>query len=238
MKALLPLFFVLICSFTWSQSIIDSGVRNYNQKNYREALKNLYEAEQMAAVFTEEAIAKLRFYKSQTLWKLNSSENDLIEDLVRDIVEGLRHASATNADWSLLANETYSEMRNVLTNQAERINKAANKQKELDEKIRLKRTYVAKLELVEYIQPSASNELIIAETLHEIGDLYFEAEGEALVMNLASEYYSKALKAYELARYNDPYSKPLIKAVLKIARRTGDAERVKEYTKLLELAGG
>jgi sugar diacid utilization regulator len=80
--------------------------------------------------------------------------------------------------------------------------------------------------------------LLLAQAHKEIGDFHFEVASDLTALQQVKESYEIAIKYYEIARYDDPFSKEIIEDLLDLSMRLDDQTRVEEYEELLKLAGG
>lgn len=223
--------------FSWSQSYIDSGIRHYNADEFKEALIDFEEAEKVKSMFTVNAISKLQIYRAKTLWQLNKSNEKISDEIIDQLVMDLSSAVAADSMYSTDANAIINDLYILVKSQAEDLYKKAGKEKDVWTRIGILDDYISRLFKVQEIKNTDEVELAIAKAHHEIGDIYF-AEEDIMFLSKAGEYYQSAIEHYEIARYNDPYSKDIIKSLLDLSKKMDDPERVEEYAKLLELAGG
>jgi len=238
MRGCLAAFFYFLFFGLFSQSYVDSGVRHFNQGEYREALADLQEAEKVKTVFTELAIAKLHFYHGVTLYKLQKPI-EMDRDKIYFIKEKLDKAiKVDSTNWFARSQEVYQGLADSRIEKAEKMLKEARKQEERELRVSLTKEYIFQLNLSEELVYNPDLELLKAEAYHEVGDLYFEDATKVSSLQEAAKNYQKAIELYEIARYNDPFSKEIIRKILMLSKRMDDPERIKEYSDLLELAGG
>lgn len=223
--------------FSWSQSYIDSGIRHYNADEFKEALIDFEEAEKVKSMFTAKAIGKLQIYRAKTIWELNKSNEKITDETIDQLLLDLSNAVSVDSIYVEDANTITNGLYSLVQAQVEDLYKKASKEKDVWTRIGILDDYISRLFKIQEIKNTEEVELAIAKAHHEIGDIYF-AEEDIMFLSKAGEYYQSAIEHYEIARYNDPYSKDIIKALLDLSKKMDDPARVEEYSKLLELAGG
>lgn len=231
---------IFLCCFSMflslGQSYIDSGIRHFNANEYQEAILDFDEAEKAKALFTAQAVAKLHFYQGMTLYRL--------ADLAYPSANMLRihryfgKSLALDSAWFSKINEAEVAMLDALMGRAKDLYKQASREKEKTDKADRLEKCLSILKMAEEILMTPEVEIKLAECHHEIGDLFFENVSEVISLQKAGSHYASAIKYYEVARYNDPFSKAIIEKLLILSKRMDDPARVKEYSDLIVLAGG
>ncbi|GAB4246704.1 MAG: hypothetical protein Tsb0034_25700 [Ekhidna sp.] len=207
-------------------------------EEYAEGLADIAEAEKAKSLFTPLAISKMHFYKGMLLFKMGDFESAVDETTANEIMLNFSKALELDSSWSSATKEVLHELHLAAMKQAASALKQARKVDEDSEVETLLNAYIAQLSLAERLEYHPDIELKKAEAYHELGDLYFKGEKTLGNMRKAADYFQKAIHEYELARYNDPFSKDIIKDLLLLSQRMDDVERIQEYSQLLELAGG
>lgn len=238
MKVLTSFFAVFLHFTVGAQSYIDSGIRHYKAKEFKEALVDFKEAENLKVMFTSSAVGKLQYYRGLTIWELNRGNDEIGEEEVNQILTDFHKAEKLDSSRSEAIELVIDQLYDLVYESSNSIGKKAGKEKSIDAKSQLLSKYVDRLLLCESVKKSEAVELNLAKAYHDFGDLYFQRAEDIIDVQIAEEKYKMAIDYYEIARYNDPYSKEIISALLTLSERMDDPERVKEYTKLLELAGG
>lgn len=237
MKTFLSTLFCAVTLFAHSQSYIDSGVRHYDAGEFSEALVDFNEAENVKSLFTSSAMAKLYFYKAMTLYEITDVSREAIGSILA-INQNFDKSLQLDSTWFEQINDTQTQLVGSLIGRGDLIFKQASKAKERLVKIDNLKAYLDVLKLAEEISLTPKVELKLAEGYFMMGDVYFEDSSNVASLQKAAQYYEQAIKYYEIARYNDPFSKSIIESLLTLSKRMDDPERVKEYSELLSLAGG
>lgn len=238
MKASFAILFLVFTYSIQAQSYVDSGIRHYIANEYEEALVDFEEADKLTSLFTEFAISKLHFYRGMSLYKIYGADPKLEMDMIRSIVEDLTKAVSIDSSWNTTAKDVFDAMYTRTLDRSEQLMKQARKLKEREERVAQTNEYIDVLQFAFEIRKDPKVELMTAEAYHEIGDLYFEDSNNVMSLQKAGANYQKAIEFYEIARYDDPFSKEIINALLELSQRMDDPNRVEEYTGLLKLAGG
>lgn len=233
--------FLLLIAFTFttfSQSYVNAGIQHYNLGQFEEANADFIEAEQMKKAFTPSAIGMLHFYQAMTNYKMTDIGSLRIQD-VKSILSDFQQAvKIDSAHWYQESKEVRQMLAAEVNNRASRQLKYLRKIADTENRVAKSLYYIELLELVKELNQGAQVERLMASAYHEMGDWYFDGAVDVSAMQLAGRYYSKAIQHYELARYDDPFSKDILKALLTLSERMDDPSRTAEYTKLLGLARG
>ena len=152
--------------------------------------------------------------------------------------DNLSTAMRLDTDWEESVNKAYKQLSTLLMNEADSYIKLEKKADGVDEKTAILDKRIDKLMLVEKLGVSSLVHLYLGQTNKQAGDLIFNSTTNVLEMQKAKKYYEESLKYYELARYDDPFSKEIIEDLLTISKRLGDVDRIAEYEKLMKLSGG
>lgn len=238
MKALIVICLMANVLFVDAQSYVDSGIRHYIAEEYEEALVDFNEAVSLKSLFTEFAVSKLHFYRGMSLYQIHEGKPTLDLDMIKEINGDLQTSLEIDSSWYETADDVIDAIYNETLEIAEVQLKKARKEKELDARVDQTNGYIDILQTGFEIKKVAEVELLIAEAYHEIGDLYFEDSNNVASLQKAGANFGKAIEYYEMARYDDPFSKEIIKSLLTLSKRMDDPQRVEEYSKLLALAGG
>jgi len=230
----------IICCFTlfktYAQSYLGLGIQHYDAREYEEALLDFNDAEKAKSLFTDKAVSKLYFYKAMTLYHLTDI-GQASSDSVLTIHQYFNKSLTLDSAWYPQINETERIIVGILIAKAEIIYKKVSKAKVREDRINGLKRFLAILNLAERLMLTPDIELKLAQGYEDLGDVYFEDSSNLSSLRKAGEYYPQAIKYYELARYNDPFSKSIIERLLMLSKRMDDPERVKEYTDLMTLAG-
>ena len=232
---LVILFFGFFCS-VFSQSYVSSGIRHFEAKEYAAALEDFQEAEKIKDVFTKDAIGRLYFYLGMTNYQLLASDQP--EDQIMVVHDYLNRAINIDSSWSDQSSEVFADLASGIIKRADSQYKKASKTKDEQAKIAGLTEYIRLLTLSLQFRADGEVELLEALAYQQLGDVYFQKTDDIIALDRAGAHYKKAIELYEIARYNDPYSKDIIRSILELAIRIDDPQRVEEYTKLLKLAGG
>lgn len=240
MKAILIVLFLLTAHWSYTQSYVDSGIRHFNVGEYDEALEDFQSADEIKAMLTQSAIAKIYYYRGM-IWLSkaekssgNYSEIDPLQNAFSNLTVVTRHDDT----WKPQVDEAYSRLNRLLIDEADTYLKLEKKATGMEEKTGLLDKRIEYLLLAKELGISSLTNLYLGQTNKQAGDIIFESTTNVTTMLKAKGYYEESLKHYELARYDDPFSKDIIRDLLTISKRLGDVERIAEYEKLLELAGG
>jgi len=126
----------------------------------------------------------------------------------------------------------------LIVSEADAYSKLEKKEDKLSAKLDLLDTRINYLILANKLGTSTAPELYLGLTNKRAGDLIFENSSSFADMQKAKNYYEEALKHFEVARYEDPFSKDIIQDLLTLSSRLADQDRIEEYEELLRLAGG
>ncbi|MFK7953825.1 MAG: hypothetical protein AB8B73_13350 [Ekhidna sp.] len=240
MKVFVYLLFVFTISTTNAQSYVDSGIQKYQTGQYEEAIILFDKGYELRDVLTSTSIARVFFYRGISkleLFKVNGENVDTgvtVEGIFTDIDNSVKYENV----WPAKLEEVQGELFDILLEKADEIKKTANREKEVGQKIGLLNQRINYLKMASELGSLSSNSLLLGETYKEIGDLYFKSTEDLSKLQIAKKSYEESLLLYEEARYDDPYSKDIITALLEISTRLMDQERIDEYEKLLKLSGG
>lgn len=224
----------------YTQSYVDSGIRHFNLGEYDEALVDFESAEEIKSMLTESAKAKIYFYTG-LIWLSKAEKsggNSSEQDFLQLAYDNLSTAMRLDTDWEESVNKAYKQLSTLLMNEADSYIKLEKKADGVDEKTAILDKRIDKLMLVEKLGVSSLVHLYLGQTNKQAGDLIFNSTTNVLEMQKAKKYYEESLKYYELARYDDPFSKEIIEDLLTISKRLGDVDRIAEYEKLMKLSGG
>lgn len=240
MRSFLIVLFVLSVSTIYAQIYVDSGIQHYHKGEYDEALSEFKNAMELKDVLTENAIAKIYYFRGRT-WlaiaeqaKGNYQEIDPIANAFDDLIKVKEHGN----QWGNQLDDILSQLNSLLIDEADSYLKQEKKAKRTDEKMALLNQRINYLKQSSELDVSSMVNLYLGQTNKQVGDLIFETTANVTEMQRAKDYYLESLKYYELARYDDPFSKDIIQDLLTISKRLGDVDRIAEYEKLLKLAGG
>lgn len=239
MKPALLVFFLITASCSFSQSYVDSGIRHFNVGEYDEAMVDFDNAVGIEAMLTETAKAKIYYYRGLVwLKRAEKSKGNAEQDPLMQAYADLTRVLSMDGEMESQINDAYRDLSGLLMEEADDFLKQEKKADELPLKLELLDKRIEYLKLIEELGVSTLAHLYLGETNKQAGDLIFENTRNVQEMQKAGEYYKEAVRYLELARYDDPFNKGVIRTLLELARRLDDAERVKEYTILLDLAGG
>ncbi|WP_420577938.1 hypothetical protein [Ekhidna sp.] len=239
MKPVLFVFFLITASCAFSQSYVDSGIRHFNVGEYDEAMDDFEDAIGIQAMLTETAKAKIYYYRG-LIWlkRAEKSRGNAEQDPLMQAYDDLTKVLSMDQDMEAQINDAYRDLSGLLMEEADDFLKQEKKADELPLKLELLDKRIEYLKLIEELGVSTLAHLYLGETNKQAGDLIFESTRKVQEMQRAGAYYNEAIRYLELARYDDPFNKGVIRTILELARRLDDAERVKEYNRLLDLAGG
>lgn len=239
MKLTSTVLFLVLGFLAKSQSYIDSGVKHYVSNEFEEALVDFQEAENIKSLFVGLAVGRLHYYKGMTLYKLHADSKDGISDELADQIRlDLNEAVRIDSTWAQPVGEVFSDLHLRYEEKFRSKLKAARKEDSIKDKEQGFLEYLALVDKAHLFQADDGSDLLKAKAYHEIGDLYFQDATNVASLQKAGTYFKSAIEFYEIARYNDPFSKAIISALLDLSKRMDDPERVEEYAKLLQLAGG
>ncbi len=240
MKQLLVVISFLGVTALHSQSYVDLGIRHFAVGEYEEALIDFKEAEQIESMITESAKAKMYYYRGMIwLMRAEKSSDDFAEqDPLRLSVEYLSKVNKMDNSWAPQIVEAYDRLYPLLIKEADSYLKFEKKEEELSAKVNFLDERIVYLTMAQDLDVSSTPVLYLGQTNKRIGDLIFEGSSNVIELQKAKTYYETALQHYEQARYEDPFSKEIIQDLLTISKRLMDADRIEEYNKLLQLAGG
>lgn len=237
MKPIFFGFFLLTGSLVYTQSYVDSGVRHFNVGEYDEAMTDFDNAKGIAQMLTETAKAKIYFY-SGLIWIKRAEKGKNDQDAVKLAYENLSQVLSMDANLQTDIDIAYNDLSELLIEKADELLKQEKKAKVASEKVSLLDQRIEYLKIVKQIGINSLVDNYLGETYKQAGDVIYNDAGDISGMNQAKEYYEEAVKNLEIARYNDPFDKGIIRTILDLSRKLDDAERVKEYLELLEIAGG
>ncbi|MEP1033010.1 hypothetical protein [Ekhidna sp.] len=240
MKQLLVVFFLLYSSLVFTQSYVDLGIRHFAVGEYDEAMIDFKNAEEIVSMITESSKAKLYYYRGMIWLKKaqKSSGKFAEEDPLQLSYQDLTKVTYLDKSWKPHIEEAYDILYSLIAKEADLYLKLEKKEDELNSKLTLLDARINYLEMAKDLEVSSMPVLYLGQTNKQAGDLIFDNSSDLIELQKARKYYEKSLEYYEVARYDDPFSKEIIEDLLTIAKRLGDADRIKEYEKLLQLAGG
>lgn len=240
MKAILIVLFLITAQLAHTQSYVDSGIRHFNLGEYDEALVDFESVEEIKSMLTESSKAKVHFYTG-SIWLSKAEKaggNTAEQDALQLAYDNLSLAMKLDTDWEDPVKKAFRQLNTLLLSEADSFIKQEKKADGMDEKTSILDRRIDKLLLVKEIGISSLVNLYLGQTNKQAGDIIFNNTTNVLEMQKAQKYYEESLKYYELARYDDPFSKDIIEALLTISTRLGDVDRIAEYEKLMELADG
>ncbi|WP_436516866.1 hypothetical protein [Ekhidna sp. To15] len=240
MKQLFVVFFLLGFTVSYAQSYVDLGIRHFAVGEYEEALIDFKEAEEIESMITESSKAKMYYYRGMIwLMRAEKSAGDFAEeDPIRLSFEDLSTVISKNPEWTPQIEEAYERLYPLIIKEADSYLKFEKKEKDLNAKLQFLDQRIAYLTMAQELEVSAKPVLYLGQTNKQAGDLIFEESSNVGELQKAKNYYETALIHYEQARYEDPFSKEIIQDLLSISKRLMDVDRISEYEKLLQLAGG
>jgi len=238
MKPIFFGFFLLTGSLVYTQSYVDSGVRHFNVGEYDEAMTDFDNAKGIAQMLTESAKAKIYFYSGLIWIKRAEKGKNNQQDAVKLAYENLSQVLSMDANLQTDIDIAYNDLSVLLIEKADELLKQEKKAKVTSEKVGLLDQRIEYLKIVKQIGINSLVDNYLGETYKQAGDVIFENASSVSEMDQAKKYYEEAVKNLEIARYNDPFDKGIIRTILDLSRKLDDAERVKEYLELLDLAGG
>lgn len=238
MRTILLSICFLLAIAGYSQSYVDSGIRHFNVKEYDEALVDFDEAEKVKVMFTESSIAKIYYYRGMIWVERAEERNNAEEDPILRAYENLSEVSKHDDSWDESIEKAYRRLNAKVMEEVESYEKLLKKADGVEEKIGMLDQQIERLKFAEKLNVSSLINSMLGEANKRAGDIIFEDATDTESMNKAKEYYTEAIKYFEIARYDDPFNKDTINTILELARKLGDAEKLKEYTLLLDLAGG
>lgn len=240
MKAILIVLFLITAQLAYTQSYVDSGIRHFSLGEYDEALIDFENADEIKSMLTQSAIAKIYYYRG-LIWlsKAEKASGNYTEvDPLQLAFSNLTKVLSNDDTWKPQVDEAHIKLSRLLIDEADSYLKLEKKADEVDEKTDLLDKRISYLLLVKELGISSLANLYLGQTNKQAGDVIFNNTTSVTTMQKAKAYYEESLKHYELARYDDPFSKDIIEDLLTISKRLGDVERIAEYEKLLKLAGG
>ena len=239
MKPVLFALFLTTASMVLSQSYVDSGIRHFNIGEYEEAMVDFDNAIEISQMLTETAKAKIYYYRGM-IWLKRAEEGrgNAEQDPLMLAYDDLSKVLSMDKDFESQIDDAYRTLSGLLMEEADSYTKQVKKADEVFDKLKLLDQRIEYLALVKELGVVSLVDFYLGETNKEAGDLIFESTTNVLEMQKAKGYYEEAIKHLELARYDDPFSKDIIKTLLTLAERLGDVDRIAEYEKLLDLAGG
>ena len=240
MKTLKVIVFLLVVFASSAQSYVDLGIRHFGVGEYDEALEDFREAEQIMSMITESSKAKVYYYRGM-IW-LDRAEKEpgkyAEHDPLKLSFNDLKRVTSMDPSWSPQVEDAYKRLYALIIAEADSYIKLEKKEDELSSKLDLLNSRINYLSLADELAISSNPQLLLGTTNKQAGDLIFANSSNVVELQKAKEYYDEALKHFELARYEDPFSKEIIRDLLTLSRRLADEERIKEYEELLRLAGG
>lgn len=240
MKSILVVFFVLGSWPLFAQSYVDSGIRHYAVGEYEEALIDFKDAEEIESMITESSKAKMYYYRGM-IWlkRAEKSSGDFAEeDPLQLCYSDLTKVMSMDITWETQIEEAYERLYPLIIDEAGNYLKLEKKASEIDDKLTLLDRRIEYLQMANGLGVSPFPALYLGQTQKQAGDLLFSNSASVSDLQRAKAYYEVSINHYELARYEDPFSKEIIEELLTLSKRLIDKERIEEYEKLLQLAGG
>ncbi len=223
----------------FSQSYVDSGIRHFNVGEYEEALIDFENAAEIQDMLTEAAKAKIFYYRGLVrLKQAEKAKSSAEQDFLMLAYADLQQVLSKDKNMELEVSNAYKQLNALLLEEAEDLLKQEKKADEVDQKLSILDRRIEYLVLAKKLEVSSLVDLYLGETNKQAGDIIFERATSVTEMQRAKAYYEEAIKYLEIARYDDPFSKDIIKTLITLAERLGDVDRLAEYQKLLDLAGG
>ncbi|WP_425391893.1 hypothetical protein [Ekhidna sp.] len=239
MKPYLFAFYLITASLVFSQSYVDSGIRHFNVGEYEEALIDFENAAEIQDMLTEAAKAKIFYYRGLVrLKQAEKAKSSAEQDFLMLAYADLQQVLSKDKNMELEVSNAYKQLNALLLEEAEDLLKQEKKADEVDQKLSILDRRIEYLVLAKKLEVSSLVDLYLGETNKQAGDIIFERATSVTEMQRAKAYYEEAIKYLEIARYDDPFSKDIIKTLITLAERLGDVDRLAEYQKLLDLAGG
>ncbi|SNS82763.1 hypothetical protein SAMN05421640_1408 [Ekhidna lutea] len=240
MKLIALVIFLTTAHCIYSQSYVDSGIQHFAKEEYEEAMVDFNNAIDIQDMLTESSKAKIYYYRGMIWLKRaeDSKGNYAEENPVHQAHEDLIKATELDNSWEPHVKDAFVKLNRFLLDEAENYLKLEKKADGIDERTSLLDKRIQYLERAKELEVSSMIDLYLGQTNKQAGDIIFDNTTNVTVMQRAKAYYEAALIHYEIARYDDPFSKDIIEALLTISKRLGDVDRIAEYEKLLELAGG
>ena len=235
MKQVVLMGAFLMSTWTFAQSYVDSAIKHFALGEYDEAMKDFKDAEEIMNMITETSKAKIFFYRG-SIWLDRAEKGN--EDAIRLAYEDLIKVVDHDKTWESEIGKTYDRLKKVVLDRAEASEKEAKKTDDIDEKVASLDTRIEYLRLSKELGSSSLSDFYLGQANKQAGDAIFESTTDVSKMLKAKKYYEEALQYYELARYEDPFSKDVIQSLLTLSTRLGDVDRIAEYEKLLELSKG
>lgn len=239
MRKLLVVFFLLTTSLLSAQSYVDSGIRHFAVGEYDEALVDFKDAEAILSMITESSKAKLFYYRGM-IWldRAEKSGDFAEEDPLQLSYDDLTKVLTMDTSWEPQVKKAYGRLSRLILKEADVYTKLAKKEEQLQGQLNLLDTRIQYLHMAKDLEISSMTVLYLGQTNKQAADLIFENSSSVAELQKARGYYEKSLTHYEQARYDDPFSKDIIQDLLTISQRLNDSDRVEEYEKLLQIAGG
>lgn len=222
------------------QSYVDSGILKYHSYKYNEALEDFKEAYEMRQMFTNSSVAKVFYYRGLTRFELIKSgkANAEADITLENVCMDLKNAILYDPDLSDQVENTNKDLYIILITEADKSSKQVRKENLFAQKIALLTDKMEYLNLARQLDVNSEINLLLGQAHKEIGDFHFEVAEDLAMLQLVKASYEEAIKYYEIARYDDPFSKAIIEDLLELSKRLDDQARVEEYEGLLKLAGG
>lgn len=240
MKQLSVVLFLLVFSSLHGQSYVDSGIRHFAVGEYEEALIDFKEAEQIESMITESSKAKMYYYRGM-IWLMRaekSSREYAEEDPLSLSFQYLIKVNSMDDSWGPQIEEAYERLLPLIIKEADAYLKYEKKEEELNTRLGFLDERLRFLTMAKDLERSSSAVLSLGQTNKQAGDLIFQSSSNVIELQKAKAYYEAALIYYEQARYEDPFSKEIIQDLLNLSKRLMDVDRIAEYERLLQLAGG
>lgn len=240
MKQLLVVLFFFISVLVHGQSYVDSGIRHFATGEYDKALEAFEEADEIANMITESAKAKLYYYRG-IIWlrkaQKSAGSSAEVDPLFLSYTDLTRVLKSDNS-WAPQVEEAYETLYPLIIKEADFYLKMEKKEDDLTEKLGHLDHRISYLSMANELETSTNPLLYLGQTNKQAGDLIFSNSSNVSELQKAKTYYEQSVSYYEQARYEDPFSKEIIRDLLILSERLADGERIEEYEKLLKLAGG
>lgn len=239
MRVLFNVIFISIVSIIQAQSYVDSGIQKYHSSQFKESITLLDKGYELRDALPNGSMAKIFLYRGLSKFELLKKNGEKPEEgiTLKEVYSDIENSLKYGNEWASKVEETQKELSEMLIEYADNSGKLSSRENDFTQKITLINDRIEYLNMAVKLKESSNGNLLLGQSYKEIGDLYFAAQNLA-TMKIAQENYVEALKYFEIARYDDPFSKKIIEDLLEISNRLDDQARVQEYEKLLKLAGG
>lgn len=225
---------------TKAQSYVDSGIQKYQVGEFEEAITFFNKGYELRDALPAASLARIFLYRGMCKLELLKSDGESTQAgiTVENIYSDINNSEKYENVWPAKLEETKSDLYELAIDYADIMSKLARKENDFIKKSALYNDRIKFLKIASDLSPTSNINQLVGQTHKDIGDLYFESTEDLSKLQIAKQNYEEAIKYFEIARYDDPFSKEIIEALLELSKRLLDQERIDEYKKLLELAGG